>query len=151
MMKQVSENKENFVWDKIRSIDELCELRRTAMNSFLLDYEHEESKSRYLDESLPHISFANDVFDIALCSHLLFLYSEILSITFHIESIKEMLRVAREVRIFPVTDLNAKQSEYLNPVILEFSKAGYEVVLKKVEYEFQKGANQYLCIKKSKN
>lgn len=44
-------------------------------------------------------------FDLAVCSHLLFLYSEHLSEDFHVESIKELCRVAGEARIFPLLEL----------------------------------------------
>ena len=45
--------------------------------------------------------FADREFDLALCSHLLFLYSEQLTADFHLASIRELCRVAGEVRVFP--------------------------------------------------
>ena len=45
---------------------------------------------------------------------------------FHIRAIREMLRVCREVRIFPVVDLDASQAEMISDVINEFKKT-YDV------------------------
>ena len=47
---------------------------------------------------------ADDSFDLALCSHLLFLYTDHLDAAFHIAAVQELLRVAGEVRIFPAAD-----------------------------------------------
>ena len=71
-----------------------------AMESFLKDFEKGKAEGRYQAGSLPHLSFNNKDFGISLCSHFLFLYSEQLSDKFHMASIKELCRVAQEVRIF---------------------------------------------------
>ena len=39
IMKQMSENKENYVWNKIKSLDELESIRMASMMLFLQDYE----------------------------------------------------------------------------------------------------------------
>jgi hypothetical protein len=88
-------------------------------------------------------------FELCLCSHLLFLYSEQLSLEFHWASINELLRVASEVRIFPLLQLNCEPSPYLDAVIQEFSDKDYNVLVLPVEYEFQRGGNQMLKISKS--
>ncbi len=68
---------------------------------------------------------------------------------FHIQSIAEMLRVAKEVRIFPLLDFNAIQSPYVEIIMNIYSKKGYSVKQLKVDYEFQKGGNKMLVIKQS--
>jgi hypothetical protein len=83
---------------------------------------------------------------LCLCSHLLFLYSEQLSLEFHLAAISELLRVAREVRIFPLVQLNGKVSPYVESVIENFSERGFSVNIETVTYEFQKGGNQMLRI-----
>ncbi len=74
--------------------------RLAAMENFLADYEAGKAAGRYIEGVLPSLPFADDSFDLALCSHLLFLYSEQLDADFHIAAVRELLRVARDVRIF---------------------------------------------------
>jgi hypothetical protein len=59
-------------------------------------------------------------------------------------SIREMLRVAKEVRIFPLLDVNARESRYLQGVLCGFQ--GYKFEIRKVNYEFQRGGNKMLVI-----
>lgn len=59
----------------------------------------------------------------------------------------EMLRVCKEIRIFPIVDLDANKTELVKNVIDYFKKA-YKVEIVKTEYEFQKGENKLLIIRK---
>jgi hypothetical protein len=54
--------------------------------------------------------------------------------------------VAREVRIFPLVDLNIIKSGYVAKITDEFRKRCCSVDVIKVDYEFQKGANEYMKI-----
>ncbi|MCL4261960.1 MAG: hypothetical protein KJ069_02025 [Anaerolineae bacterium] len=64
------------------------------MARFLQDYEAGKADGRYQPISLPHLPFADGEFGLALCSHFLFLYSEQVSLDFHITAVREMVRVA---------------------------------------------------------
>jgi hypothetical protein len=77
---------------------------------------------------------------------LLFLYSDQLSLEFHIDSIFELLRICPEVRIFPLLKLNGEPSPYLDRVMQELSSKGFGVQIQPVAYEFQKGGNQMLKV-----
>lgn len=57
-----------------------------------------------------------------------------------------MLRVSKEVRIFPLLTLMLQQSPHLNQVIQDISDLGFTVSTKKVNYELQKGGNEMLII-----
>ena len=140
MIDQVRQQPRQFVWDFIRSPEHLCELRVGAMERFLGDFETAK-RDRYLDMSLPDLPAGP--FDLALCSHFLFLYSERLDAAFHVASICAMLSVATEVRIFPVTDLSGKPSPHLETVRQAFNSE-----LATVPYEFLRGANQMLRIRR---
>ena len=61
----------------------------------------------------PSLPFADGSFDLALCSHLLFLYSAQFDEAFHRASIREMCRVAAEVRIFPLLALDGSRSPFV--------------------------------------
>tara|TARA_B100000614_G_scaffold256483_1_gene275095 strand:+ start:384 stop:665 length:282 start_codon:yes stop_codon:yes gene_type:complete len=68
------------------------------------------------------------------------------SLDFHLSSIKELCRVAKEVRMFPLLNLAGETSQHLDPVLGYFMSRNYDVEVKQVAYEFQKGGNQMLCI-----
>ncbi|MGB3511040.1 MAG: hypothetical protein WBA93_17770 [Microcoleaceae cyanobacterium] len=116
------------------------------MENFLLDFPDGSLQKRYLTAELPKLSFNHNKFDLALCSHFLFLYSDQLSEKFHLESILEMCRVAKQVKIFPLVKLSGEVSPILLPIIEELAAQGYKAEIKQVAYEFQKGGNQMLQI-----
>jgi SAM-dependent methyltransferase len=146
VISQVKQNSSHYIWQHFRNADELGKARLKAMEKFLLDYEAGTVAGRYLYQSLPSLEFADRQFDLCVCSHLLFLYSEQLSLDFHIASIYELLRIAKEVRIFPLLQLNGELSPYLELAIDELWNAGCSIQVKSVPYEFQKDGNQMLRI-----
>jgi hypothetical protein len=146
VLNQTRQNENEFVWYTIHSVEELGWIRMSAMQEFLDDYEEGLEEGRYLSESLPSLSFINKQFQLALCSHFLFLYSEHLDLDFHINSIHEMCRVAHEVRIFPLLKLGSKHSPYVETVIKNMERMGYRAEIVRVEYEFQRGGNKMLKI-----
>ncbi|MBD2356877.1 SAM-dependent methyltransferase [Tolypothrix sp. FACHB-123] len=145
---QVKQNSNNYIWKNFRNADELGYARLAAMEKFLSDYETGRKEGRYLPQSLPNLELANNQFELCVCSHLLFLYSEQLSLDFHIASIDSLLKISPEVRIFPLLKLNCEISPYLEPVIQRFSHQGFDVQVQPVAYEFQKGGNQMLTIRR---
>lgn len=145
VLNETRKNHHEFVWSQIKDVDELGRLRMEAMQQFLTDYPNGEG--RYLIGELPTLDFTNQAFDLAVCSHFLFLYSEHFSLDFHIQSIIELGRVAQEVRIFPLLELGTRKSRHLGEVIECLSDQGYECVVEKVAYEFQKGGHEMLTIR----
>ncbi len=148
IISQVSQNSSRYIWNYFADPAALGCARMAAMNEFLADYETGKSSGRYLCQSLPKLDFPDRQFDLCVCSHLLFLYSEQLSLDFHLASISELLRVAAEVRIFPLLQLDCNPSEYVDPVIEKFTQAGCAVEIRAVKYEFQQGGDRMLVIKK---
>lgn len=147
VMQQISENKDNYIWTQIRDLQQLEQIRMDAMKLFLNDFEVGLSEGRYRYHELPNcLPVEDNYYDIGLSSHFLLLYTQ-LGFDFHIKSIGEMLRVCKEVRIFPVVDLDANQADMISNVIEEFKKK-YDVELKETNYQFQKNANKMLVIRK---
>jgi len=146
VMNQVKANADKFVWKNIPDVDSLEHIRIEAMMEFLMDYEDGLEEGRYIDAMLPDLGFDDGSFDLALSSHLLFLYSDHLDVAFHKAAIDEMLRVADEVRIFPLLTLNNVPSPHLEPVMDHLRSKGYKAEIVKTEYEFQKGADEMLRI-----
>ena len=150
VLKQMSENMENYVWDKITTLQQLEEIRMSAMQMFLDDYEHGRQESRYIYHELPdRLPCPDSSFDIGLSSHFLLMYTA-LGYDFHIAAITEMLRVCKEIRIFPLCDLDSHASEMIEDVIAYF-RNGYDVQIRTTGYEFQKGANRLLIIRHTQN
>jgi len=144
IISQVKQHPERYVWTHFHNVNELGDARLAAMEKFLLAYEADLTKERYLAQSLPCLDLPEHQFDLCVCSHLLFLYSEHLSLDFHLASIQELLRLSSEIRIFPLVQLNGQPSPHLDCVIQEFSSKGVDVQIQPVAYEFQKGGNQML-------
>lgn len=152
VMEQVSKNQGDFVWKDIPDPEALGKIRMDAMRTFLSDYESSENASentgRYLKASLPALPFDDAMFDLALCSHYLFLYSEHVDKEQHILSMKELCRVANEVRVYPLLTMgDNRRSPHLEPVIKALEDDGVIVSLLSVEYEFQIGATEMLVAK----
>lgn len=140
-------NYDRFVWRDIQSPEELGEIRLAAMNKFVADFPLGLQQARYVTDELPHLSFKSKQFDLVLCSHFLFTYSDNLSLDFHIAAINEMCRVAKEVRIFPLlVQFSGEVSPWLQPVIDEMQNYDYKVEIRQVAYEFQKGGDRLLKI-----
>lgn len=150
ILDQARRNADEFVWDAIASVDELGAVRMTAMEEFLDDYDRGKAEGRYLTAELPVLPFADASFDVALCSHLLFLYSLHLDEEFHHQSIRELCRVAREVRIFPLLALGGQRSSYVDAVMERVRTAGCDVAIERVPYEFQRGGNEMMRIRARK-
>lgn len=146
VMKQTEENKDNFIWTTIKDLNELEEIRLGAMYNFIEDFEAGKEENRYIPHELPNkTNFKDKHFDIGLSSHFLLLYPNV-GLNFHIKSIDEMLRICKEVRIFPILDLDAKESSMLKPIIDNYSK-GYDVKIEKTDYMFQKDGDRMLVIR----
>jgi len=137
---------DRFVWDRIESPDEMGRVRMAAMDEFLADYDAGRREGRYLDRSLPELGFADDSFDLVLCSHFLLLYSDELSAEFHRSAVMEMCRVAREARIFPLLDMRGERSRHLHGLIDDLRSAGLRAEIERVDYEFQRGGNEMLRV-----
>jgi hypothetical protein len=147
VLEQARRNAREFVWDEaIPDIDALKRVRMTAMSAFLDDYDHGRAEGRYLDARLPSLPFADGAFDLALCSHFLFLYSQQLDEAFHVQSMRELSRVAREVRVFPLLGLGGAPSAHVGPVRHALIAGGFTVSVERVPYEFQRGGNEMLRV-----
>jgi hypothetical protein len=149
VLEQTRRHADQFVWGHgIGSIDELGEVRMRAMRVFLEDYAAGTAAGRYLDASLPVLPFADGAFDLALCSHFLFLYSAQFDEAFHRASIRELCRVAAEVRIFPLLALDGSRSPFVEACRAEARAVGVDAAIERVAYEFQRGGNEMLRLRR---
>jgi len=143
---EVRKHEDDFIWDSFESPDDLMTHRLSSMSQFLDDYQQGCDENRYLNQSLPKLDFSDQHFDLALCSHFLFLYSDHLSYEFHLDSLIELSRVAKQVRIYPLINLDNQPSIHLESCIRQLTDLGLKIELKPSHYLFQKSANKYLQI-----
>jgi hypothetical protein len=146
ILEQTRRNAHEFEWTVIPSVEALDRERMAAMGAFLEDFPAGREAGRYVTGALPDLPFASGHFDLALCSHFLFLYSAQRDVDFHVASVLELCRVAREVRIFPLLALGGARSPHLDAVVARCGALGRETRIERVPYEFQRGATEMLRI-----
>lgn len=145
MMEQAEAYHQQLAPDDQQEAKDIADLRVNATLDFLEDFELGKERHRYLVGALPGpLSLADNTFDIGLCAHFLLLYDNY-GLRFHIEAITEMLRICREIRIYPTINLQGQQSQVLDGVIKYFASA-YTTRLEPVDYGYQGMGNQLLRI-----
>lgn len=143
---QVRATPNNWVWGYHRDPNDLRRNRIAAMQTFVADYTDGRAAGRYVCGALPSLPFGAGQFDLALCSHFLLLYSDHYDVAFHRAAIRDMLRVAREVRIFPLLTLAGVPSPHLSPLCDELRAEGHDVTVQRVPYELQRGGDEMIRI-----
>ncbi|PLX47105.1 MAG: SAM-dependent methyltransferase [Desulfobulbaceae bacterium] len=146
VMRQMRTNRDDYIWSSIGSVAELGRIRMSAMHAFLADYDGGKREGRYIAGELPCLPCADKSFDIALSSHFLFLYSAHLSAQFHVRALVEMVRVASEVRVFPLLCLDGTPSPHVGDAVAALEERGFQSEIIAVPYEFQRGAHEMLRI-----
>lgn len=148
VMTQVELNRHDFNWTHVADPEALSRLRMQAMQTFLADFESADARQRYLNAGLPALPFPEQQFDLALCSHYLFLYSDKLDLNYHLRACRELCRIADEVRVYPLVTLDNSPSPFIGPVIQSLRFLGLEASRQHVSYQFQKGACEMLVIRR---
>ena len=148
VIEQLARNRDDFVWTYVPSLTALGQRRMWAMRKFLHDYARGLGEGRYLDASLPDLPFDDNSFDLALSSHFLFLYSREFDLDFHVRALEEMLRVAPEARAFPLLQVGGAPSPHVEGVIDAFTAQDIEARIEGVPYEFQRGGNRMLRLRR---
>lgn len=138
-------------WGHVMDSDRaMYDLSDADLNSRLLEYGYGTNtssieKGHYLQmtgETLPFDDFA---FDLALSAHTLFIDSDEQTIDTYLRVLKELARVAKEVRIFPINHDSAL-SPFLGPVLLGLQQENYGVEVRQVNYPVASAGNAMLRI-----
>lgn len=140
------ENPDEYVWTFFADPDEYLVARTLAGETFIRHMT--ENPDDYVVASLPALPFADQTFELALSSHLLFAYADRLDRDFHLDSIRELARIAAEVRVFPLVPFGFPDNPDLPGVVGELRRGGLRAELVGVDYELQRGANTMLVIKR---
>ena len=147
VMGQVRARPDRWSWTYHAGPDALLAARHRAIDRFTEDLPRGLLAGRYVHASLPELPFASRSFDVALCSHFLFLYSEQFSADFHLGSVRELCRVAGEVRIFPLLTLDQERSPHLDAVCSLACELGLVASIERVSYQLQRGGDEMLRIR----
>lgn len=99
----------------------------TATGLFLADYELGIQQGRYVTGDPSDLPFHDSCYDLALCSHQLFVNSEQLNLAFHLKALKELTRIAEEVRIVPTLEYSGIESRHLGAVMMALPRMGFQV------------------------
>lgn len=135
-----------FNFSAYGSMDNFIAERRQGMRLFFTDYPQGLQERRYVGISQVKLNFPDSYFAIALSSHYFFAGLEEQDEQFHIAALSELLRVAHEVRVFPVIDRQGTPSPLLGPVLLHFQRLNYGVEVRAVPYHLQQNGNAMLRI-----
>lgn len=146
VLSQVRDTPSDWTWSYHRDVETLRRNRRSALDKFLEDYEPGKRMARYILGALPALPFPDGAFPLAVCSHLLFLYSGLLAPDFHVRSVLELCRVAEEIRIFPLLTLACELSPHVAEVRAILAERHWDTEIRTVPYELQRGGNQMLRV-----
>lgn len=136
-----------FKWNYYKDIDNLIFFREAALSIFIDDFGNGLKEGRYRYAELPDLPFADRKFSLVLSSHFLFLYGDRLEFNFHIACIMELVRVcAGEVRLYPLTGLDARPYKYLDDIRTVLNSNGIEAETVRIPFEFQKGSSRMMRI-----
>ncbi|HRB51995.1 MAG TPA: hypothetical protein PKX63_09480 [Niabella sp.] len=138
------ENKESFNFKNEQEMEQVLAKRQNTFNTFIADYETQ--RNNYHFGKLPTLDFTSNSFDLCLCSNLLFIFDHIFDLEFHINSIKEMLRISNEVRIFPLYSINGQESNYLSFVTQFLTDNNYSWTIETNDYHIYKDGNRFLKV-----
>lgn len=144
-----------YDWDYYGSLSEHEKIREHSLEVFIRDYAEDFAASsrdrRYFAGKLPSLPFEDGAFSLVLCSHFLFLYEEQFGLDFHLEALRELIRVCRrggEIRIYPTVTLQRRTYPHLDYIMdfIESTRAGAGFV--PTPFRFLKGAAHVFRISK---
>lgn len=146
MIERVKQEKERFDFKRYGTLDALIVKRREGLDAFFSDYEQGRVEGRYIPAHDYQLPLADFSFDFALSSHYLFADLEDQDVDFHLNIIRELARVSKEVRIFPLIDGHGQPSPYLGPVLLGLQESNFGVEVREVKYHLQPQGNAMLRV-----
>jgi hypothetical protein len=130
-------------------LEHFIQERHLGCEVFFDDFIDGVKEGRYIASSSP-LPFADMTFQYALSSHYFFTNippSERQdAIVQHIREIKELARIAHEVRIFPIINRTGEASTLLGPVLLALQQADYGVEVREVPFSLYPKGNAMLRV-----
>lgn len=143
---QLADNLQNLDISRYGSFDDLIKYRQAGVQSFLEDFKAGVSEKRYLAVTEENLPFPNFKFDFALVANNFFADLDYQTVEYHIAKIKELARVAKDVRIFPLVDTGGEPSNLLGPIIMGLYQDNFAVEVTDVNYHLQHRGNAMLRV-----
>ncbi len=143
---ELENNLSNLDVSRYGSFEKLVAYRRQGIESFFADFEEGLATKRYLPITVDELPFPDFNFDFALIANNFFADLDYQTVEYHISRIKELARVAKDVRIFPLVDANGEPSSLLGPIIMGLYQDNFRVEVKDVAYYLQHRGNAMLRV-----
>jgi SAM-dependent methyltransferase len=147
-----------FDWGQYGSLEGHREKRERSLELFIRNYREDRaeqgdfaSKQRYVAANLPELPFADNTFALIVSSHFLFLYHEQFDYSFHVNAIRELLRVCRpggEIRLYPLIVMNRDPYPHLDALIETLQRDGHSAKRVPTSFRFLAGAEHFLRVVK---
>jgi ubiquinone/menaquinone biosynthesis C-methylase UbiE len=142
---------DRYRWEYYGNLDRHRALRERSLERFLRDYGSLQPSGRYVNAALPNVPFADDTFDLALCSHFLFLYEDQFDYSFHEAAVRELLRVTKtggEVRLYPIVNLRTQRYGHLERLIYDMEALGAHSRFVPASLPFLPNSDEMLVLQK---
>jgi hypothetical protein len=134
-------------WSDLGSMNALLRAFEPAGDLFLTDFAaHPE---HYVAGTLPDLPLPDDHARIALSSFLLFAYADVFDVDDHVAALRELSRVAAEVRVFPLVDSDAVPYPHLDDVRAALGEHGVRTELRPTTATYSVGADHALVCTRS--
>jgi hypothetical protein len=120
-----------------------------AAELFMADYrrDRDEGTGHYVSALLPPLPVPNRAFALATSGFLLFTYPDHFDQAFHLGALRELLRVADEVRVHPLNDSARNPYPHLAPVLEALRADGVHVDTLAVESPTDRGDTHTLRLR----
>jgi hypothetical protein len=118
---------------------------RVSVETFLSDYTLGKKEGRYKVLNHPPFHQLEHSFELLLCTDYLFNSAQ--SLTLSVQNIMdELCKLANEIRIFPLPNLQSVVAAELGPIMLSLQNRNFGVEVRGVEYPERKDANAVLRV-----
>jgi len=143
---ELENNLNSLDLSRYASFEKLVAYRQQGVASFFADFEKGLAEKRYMPITVDELPFHDFQFDFALVANNFFADLDYQTVEYHIARIKELARVAKDVRIFPLVDAKGVPSNLLGPIIMGLYKDKFRVEVKDVSYHLQHRGNAMLRV-----
>lgn len=147
MLEHMQTAQHEYDWTMMQTIEQLGNTRLFALETFCQD--RAQHDQRYISDTLPQLQLPDNSVDLTLSAHFLFIYADRLDLSFHIQCLREMMRVTtQEIRIFPLINLYGERVSFIEEAIVAASAGEWTSEEQPTPYIFQKGAESMLILKR---
>lgn len=147
MLEHMQTAEHEYDWTMMQTIEQLGNTRLFALETFCQD--RAQHDQRYIFGTLPQLQLPDNSVDLTLSAHFLFMYADRLNLSFHIQCLREMMRVTtQEIRIFPLINLYGERVSFIEEAIFAASAGEWTSEEQPTPYIFQKGADSMLILKR---